>query len=703
MSGLRARSALVALLLCVMAALVGAPAASAEPPPTVQEQVTDAGGVLDTTTATADVQGLAQQTGYRLYAVYVDSFDGETGERWAQQTYQRSNLGGQDVVLAVATGDRLYGWWAGDGSGLSRGDLDGITPAVTQRLGSGDWTGSVTAATDGIASLAGGGGSAGGTGTTGQQPAPTTSSTSSTSSGGGWVLVVVLVVVGGVVALLATLAGRRRARRARAAGPDGEPAPPPEPLEDLARRAGAALVATDDAVDSSATEVGFATAEFGEEATEPYAQAVERARAELAAAFAAHRDATDATAEGGRDGGAQHDEGWLRQRYAEVVSRTAAADALLDQQAESFESLRAMTDKLPELLPRLERDVEATSARVPDAQRRVQQMTSRYAPSALTSVAGTDEHVAELLAYARDEHGDAEDARAAGTPGEAAVHVRTGRGAVTQAAAALDAVDALERDLAEAASSLAASRAETETDLAEAVDLVDRGVGGDRLGGAVARARSALGAADAAGDRDPMTAQRRIEEADVALDEALAGVREDRARSDRARAALASALPAARAEVEAARSYLRGRRGAVGSEARSRLDRARSLLADAEASAQNDPARALALAQQADAAAESAQDEASRDVGGFGGTGGYGGYGRRQRSSGSLGAAVLGGVIGSVLSSGSRGGGGWGGSSGGSFGGGGFGGGGFGGGGSFGGGGGGSFGGGGGVGGGGSF
>lgn len=695
MIGLRARSVLVAVLVCVVATLVGAPVASAEPPPTVQEQVTDTGGVLDTTTATTAVQDLARQSGYRLYAVYVDSFDGETGERWAQQTYQRSGLGGRDVVLAVATGDRLYGWWAGEGSGLTRGDLDGITPAVTQRLGSGDWTGSVTAAADGLASLAGGG-SAGGTGTTGQQRAPATSSTSS-GGGAGWVLVVVLVVVGGGVALLATLAGRRRARRARAAGPDGKPAPPPEPLEDLARRAGAALVATDDAVDSSATEVGFAAAEFGEETTKPYAEAVEKARAELAAAFAAHRAATDATGTtgggvGGQGGGA-HDEGWLRQRYADVLSATSTADALLDEQAESFEGLRATAEKLPELLPRLERDVEATAARVPDVQRRVQQMASRYAPSALTSVAGTDEHVAELLAYARDEHGDAEDARAAGTPGEAAVHVRTGRGALTQAAAALDAVDALERDLAGAASSLAASRAETETDLAEALDLVGRGVGGDRLGGAVARARSALGAADAAGERDPLTAQRRIEEADVALDEALADVRAGRERADRAQAALASALPAARAEVEAARSYLRSRRGAVGSRARSELDRARSLLADAEASAQQDPARALALAQQADAAAEAAQDEASRDVGGFGGYGdgggygGYGGYGRRQRSSGSLGAAVLGGVIGSVLSSGSRGGGGWGGSSGGGFGGGGFGGGGFGGGGSFGGGG----------------
>ena len=389
-----------------------------------------------------------------------------------------------------------------------------------------------------------------------------------------------------------------------------------------------------------------------------------------------------------------------------MLSRTAAADALLDEQAESFEGLRAMADKLPELLPRLERDVEAAAARVPGAQEKVQRMAARWAPSALTSVAGTGEHVAELLAYARDEHGDAEDARAANGPGEAAVHVRTGRGAVTQAAAALDAVDALERDLEAAAASLASSRAETETDLAEAVDLVGRGVGGDRLGGAVARARAALGAADAAGERDPLTAQRRIEEADVALDAALADVRAGRERADRARAALESALPAARAEVEAARSYLRGRRGAVGSRARSELDRARSLLADAERSAQQDPARALALAQEADAAAESAQDEASRDVDGWGGDwgGGYGGYGRRRRSSGSLGAAVLGGVIGSVLSSGSRGGGGWGGSSGGSFGGGGFGGGGFGGGGSFGGGGGGgSFGGGGGVGGGGSF
>ena len=54
---------------------------------------------------------------------------------------------------------------------------------------------------------------------------------------------------------------------------------PPLPLDELSRRAGAALVATDDAVDTSAQELGFATAEFGDEATAPFAQALERARA----------------------------------------------------------------------------------------------------------------------------------------------------------------------------------------------------------------------------------------------------------------------------------------------------------------------------------------------------------------------------------------------------------------------------------------
>ncbi|MYV68882.1 TPM domain-containing protein, partial [Streptomyces sp. SID2131] len=73
------------------------------------------------------------------------------------------------------------------------------------------------------------------------------------------------------------------------------------------------------------------------------------------------------------------------------------------------------------------------------------------------------------------------------------------------------------------------------------------------------------------GRYDPIGALRRVEEADAALDEALEGARERESGTRRARALLDQAMLTARSAIGAASDYVATHRGAVGSEARTRL------------------------------------------------------------------------------------------------------------------------------------
>ena len=160
--------------------------------------------------------------------------------------------------------------------------------------------------------------------------------------------------------------------------------------------------------------------------------------------------------------------------------------------------------------------------------------------------------------------------------------------------------------------------------------------------------------------RTRLAALRQLDDAGVTLDTGLAAARESQARYQRAAALLDQALLAARSSVAAAGDFINTRRGAVGSEAGTRLAEARRHLDAAEATARQDPSTALSEAQQADRMAEESLRLAQSDVSGWSspygepqGGGGLGGGGGID-----LGSLVLGGIL-----FGGRGGG-WGGSGG---------------------------------------
>ncbi|MFF9067289.1 TPM domain-containing protein [Streptomyces sp. NPDC014891] len=613
----------------------------------------------------------------QLFVVYVRDFSGRGGQDWADATAERNGLGTDDLLLAVATHDRLYGYSAAPDGPLTQGQLDDVArTAIEPALRQNDWAGAAIGAADGYAAVLAG------------QPVPAPAITPGPADPGGAAgdgtsatdLVLPVVLVGGAGAVAAYAFTKRRRRSETRTTPQGgqgwgpPKAPAPPSLEELDGQARQTLVATDDAVRTSQEELGFATAQFGEESVRPFTEAVSFAEEQLTASFRLRQKLDDAFPE---------DDATRRSMLEEILRRCAEANARLDAESEDFDRLRALERTAPEALATVGAAVREQTGRTDTAEAALTAMRERYAETAAAPVAGDVDQARDRLVFAADH---VEQARAridAGDNGGAAVHIRAAEGAVDQAARLAEAVDRRAQELAEAVGKLPGALSETDADLAEARGLLRgtaEGVSTADLQGRVARAESVLAEVRRvmdSGRYDPLDALRRVEEADGVLDEALEGARERESGSRRARALLDQAMLTARSAIGAAADYVTTHRGAVGSEARTRLAEAQRRWEKARVLAEaDDPQNALAEARQADALARRAQDLAEQDVRRYGNPNGPGGV-TGVGGGGGLGGAVLGGIILGGLFGGGRGGGhgGFGGGSGGGFGGGGLGGG----------------------------
>src|SRR5690606_21325172 len=146
-SSRRLRAALVVPLL-VLLGLVAGPAA-AEPPFYLEGPVTDEAGVLDGGEV-GDIEDavteLQEERGVDLFVVYVDTFDGMDRESWAQETISTSDLGTDDVLLAVAVEDRNY-CLCGDTTTISEEGLQSVsTQDVEPELRQDNWAEAAVAA-----------------------------------------------------------------------------------------------------------------------------------------------------------------------------------------------------------------------------------------------------------------------------------------------------------------------------------------------------------------------------------------------------------------------------------------------------------------------------------------------------------------------------------------------------------------------------
>jgi hypothetical protein len=643
--------------------LSGGPAL-AEDPFRLDGQVVDEAGVLSSGEESQVADALDQlqaEDGTQLFVVFVDTFGGQTPGEWMQSTRQLSSLGGNDALLAVAVDDRDYAFTVPNGSDVSVSDADQLAgQAVEPEFADGDWATGTVAFADILR--------------TGEAPG----SGSADSGGGGALLVVgAIAVVGGG----AYLVSRSRRRKREAQPPPVQRLERPDPhagttTEQLQSQANNALLELDEAMKTSQLDLDYARSQYGEEAVGGFDTALATSRDELSRAFTLRQQLDDDIPE---------DEPTTRQMLGEMLRLTQAADARLDAQADAFGRLRDLENTAPQVLEALAPRIAALRQRIPQEEQRLADLRERFADAAVAPVRDNGTEAQARLAAAEQEVNEALDALGAGRPGEAVGDIRAAEDAVAQTTTLLDAIGRLATDLDAAAARVAAVRAETEKDLAEARSLVAAGQRSG-LGPQITRAEAALASADEAlsgPQPDPLAALRQLEEADIALEQALSVARDAQTQTRRAAAALDQAVLTARSTIAAAADFISTRRGAVGAEARTRLAEAQRHLDVAVDQGRDDPTTALREAHQATALAQSALDLAQDDVstwaGGYGGgPGGYGGYGGGYPGRGGvdLGSLVLGGILlgggrGGGFGGGFRGGGGFGGgrSGGGSFGG----------------------------------
>jgi hypothetical protein len=635
--------------------LLASPAA-ATPPFDVPGQITVSRDAADVDTGRVQdaLDELRAENGTQLFVVFVDSFDGAQGRAWAEETAATSGLGTNDAMFAVATGDRRYGYWVPDDV-LPADETDALaTEQVEPLLGNEEWTEAAVTFADGLRGAAGG--------------------TSTSSSSGSGISTLVVVVLIGLVCVGGYLVYRSRSRRKALEPPPVHRLERPdphagEPTEQLSGRAGTALLEADEAVQRSQLDLDFAKLQYGEAAVAEFTRALEQSRADLARAFTLRQQLDDEIPE---------DEPTTRHMLAQILDLAAASDRRLDEQAAAFDRLRDLERNAPQAIEALAPRIAALRGRLPQEEQRLAELQARYAPAPLSPVSSNVAEAGARLTAAEHELEEARQEVRDGRTGDAVGSLRAAEDAVAQAGTLLEAVAKMAADLEGARRRIDEVRVETEADLAEARALVAGGTDRGGLQPQIARAESALDAAHealGAAQPDPLAALRLLEEADIALEQALAVARDAQTRARRAAASLQRAVLTAQSTVAAAADFIATRRGAVGPEARTRLAEAQRHLDLARQLGRDDPERALGEAQQADALARSALDLAQDDVerwngGGYGGGygGGFpGGFGGGRRGGVDLGSLVLGGI----LAGGMRGGGGFGG---GGFGGGGFGG-----------------------------
>lgn len=640
------------LLAVLTLGLLCAPGVAAEPPLRLPTYLTDNAGALDTA-GTAEVQAaidrLYNEERIRLWVVFVDDFSGQDAQTWTQTTFARSDLGNQDVILAVATVDRAYALIAPKG-GAVRVDIDKVrTQQVEPLLRTGDWAGAAVAAAEGLAGS--GGGSVSWTG----------------------VLVVLAVIALALAALVLWQRRRRRKRReaefeaAQRVDPSDANALAAVPLDALDELSRKIVVDVDNELRTSESELALAVEEFGEQDTAPFSRAVANARTTLAQALNVRQILDDAVPETPMQ---------RRDLLTRVIVAAAKADRELEAQREAFAQLRDLLINAPSRLDTLTQQMVDLTARLTPAEQTLEQLKSQFAETALVSVSDNIDEARQRLAFADQSITTARGlvSRPADRQGGLVDAIHAAEAALGQARTLLDAVDSASTDINRAVTGLPAVIADIQNGINQAGAQLAQGnvAVATELSTARDAAVQAVSQAQSTGNSDPLGAFTRLTQADADLDRLLAEVAEERETAERLSRTFDQALFNAQSRVRAVSDYIDTRRGAIGPEARTRLAEAVRQLQAARDKRETNLNEAIAHANGAAMLAAQAQSLANSDVtaaqrhfsGPYGGGGG-----------GQMGAVIGGILIGNVLSGALRGGFG-GGGFGGGFGGGGFGGGG---------------------------
>ena len=393
-------------------------------------------------------------------------------------------------------------------------------------------------------------------------------------------LITIVVLFAIVVIAGFTILSRRRRRRPAVptTNTDGDSAVD----GDLATRANILLVRLDDAVTQADDDLGFAIAQFGEDRTRDFAEALVTARHDRTESFRLKQRLDDSEA----DTTTQQ-----REWNARIIHLCESSQQELAAEAAAFDALRRRETDAPTELAAVRMLVVATSMRVPTTEAALSALGIRYSPAAIATVSGNVTAARGLLTAAGQGAESALARLADPLATDVADRVQEARVTATRAVRLLDAVDSFSASLAEQSDRLASLTTQSQADLAEARSARDAAPdpeSGAAIGAAVSALESVLGSLVSG---EPAASLRLLENAVTELDSALATARNQTQRLEHASAALVGVLVSARSQIAATQDFIASRRGGVGADARTRLAEAQRLLEVAEA--QSDPVAAL--------------------------------------------------------------------------------------------------------------
>lgn len=604
------------------------------------DQLTDLAGVVRDEAEVRQAIAQATDAGVNLHIVVVNSFDGTEPRSWSLQTAQRTGLGANAAVFALAVEDRQYFLMPGDGVPLSNERIDSLlNNDVRPHLQNADWDTALVSLGQALASELGGRR----TDYDDDDRDEERGSASRDSDSNLDALAPIALFGAGGAALAGTIyVWRRKKKSAGASGPSGQGRLSfPQHLEQATRE----LVAADDAVRTGKEEYEFARAQFGELDTDRFLQALKKAEARLAEAYGIrrHLEAVDPLQAGATEAG----------QIEKVRSLSQEALAELQQHEEEFARLRALHTNLPQVIERTAELVREARAKNGVAQAQLSELQAQYSPGALVSVSNAPTEALARLDAAEQALEQARQAAAQQQKNEAIEYEHIAERALTQARSLLESVAVARERLANAAGEMARAVASLSSDLADVERLVP---GQEGFAALAERARAAIkdGQASLQGG-DPLAALAELAAAEEALDLALAPARQADEVAQRAAARLRPRLERCRAALEQLERDISTHRGGATHAVRDLVARAQTELGRAEHAAKQSPDQASVYLSTAEALVHQARSQLVDDINSFGGHSGSSGGGIDLTS------LILGGILSNMGgSSGWRGGGSWG-------------------------------------------
>ena len=539
------------LTVAIAAAIttLAVPAFAAEPL-TPTDFVSDPENILDDQKALDEfVFDVSQEVDGELFFVVVSDFSGTPGADWAASSGASVVDSGDGLIaIAVETGD--IGYYADTTGAITQEMLDDAIDAGIGSMRDGNWDMAIREMAEDVRDSA-------------------RSSSSSGSSGShifnpSSFIPIVAVIIG--IAALLRFALPMFAKKSRDRRAEGRPVVAEESLTSLGERANAALLAADDGVRAADSELGFARAEFGVQATQKFEEIVASAREQVQRAFEYRGKLDDSIP----DTDAQK-----RQYYEGILEYTAAAERMIGEQEKEFAELRDLNKRIGPVLAELRTRVGELKGQVPNATGILSALSSRYSPAALETLNTYPEQIFELAETTEQIIAKGESEVAAGNRTGAVPFAKIAEENVEQMASLVAQVTNAGDTLEGAKSDLDRAIVSLSSDVEDA----------KRLGGTdptIARRREeaeAVLAEATSGHPDPFRHLGALERAEAAIDGALAGVREQEENSRRLQLNLERARSTADKRIATAEEIINSNRQIIQAPARQALAEAKVSLA----------------------------------------------------------------------------------------------------------------------------